>query len=74
VTLSAETMLAIALAERGDDLAAERHLRHVLAVQTAAGERGEAWRSTAGLLADLLESRGKIAEARAVRAEAEPPR
>ena len=70
VTLSAETMLAIALAERGDDLAAERHLRHVLAMQTAGRGEDSGRRSTAGLLADLLESRGKIAEARALRAEA----
>ena len=74
LTLSAETMLAIALAERGDDLAAERHLRHVLVVQSAGFGGDPGRRSTAGLLANFLESRGKIAEARAVRAEAEPPR
>jgi tetratricopeptide (TPR) repeat protein len=73
-TLSAETVLAIALAEEGDDPAAERHLRHVLAMQADAGPRGSAWRSTALLLADFLESRGQTAAAAALRTAAEPPR
>jgi hypothetical protein len=66
VTLSAEITRGIALAECGQDAAAERHLRHVLAVQAARPGDGASLRSTATLLMDFLASRGRHAEARAV--------
>ena len=66
VTLSAEITRGIALAECGQDAAAERHLRHVLAVQAARPGALASLRSTATLLMDFLASRGRHAEARAV--------
>jgi hypothetical protein len=67
MTLAAETTLGIALAERGDDPAAERHLRHVLAVHMARPTDDAAKRSAAALLVDFLASRGRLAEARSMK-------